>query len=75
MTFLRNIWQWLAGITAILAGLWAVYARGRRAERQRLEREGLREALKRREVRDEAEESARRDPDPAERLRNRWSRD
>lgn len=71
----RVVAQWLASIGAAIAAVWAIYARGKAAERQRAQAEAMREALRRREVRDAVENDVAREPDAAERLRQRWSRD
>jgi hypothetical protein len=62
-----------AGLAA-LALLVAVYLAGARHEAATAERDGLRTAIERREVRDEVDRDVSRDPAAAERLRA-WQRD
>lgn len=75
MRFLSPVRSWLVAVGATLAALLAAYVRGRRDQRRDAEARGLRDALRRREVRDEVERDLARRGDAAERLRERWSRD
>lgn len=73
--FFSPLIQWFGAVFGLLATVALIYRKGKVTERNRIEREALRDALDRRRVRDEVEQTITRDPDPSQRLRERWSRD
>lgn len=73
--FFSPLIRWFGAVFGLLATVALIYRKGKVTERNRIEREALRDALDRRRVRDEVEQTITRDPDPSQRLRERWSRD
>ena len=83
MTFLATpIARWLAAGAALLAvGAWGALERAGRqaavleAAAARREAAGLREVIRRMETRNAVDDAVRREPSPADRLRDEWTRD
>jgi hypothetical protein len=69
-----DLGKWVAGAFLALIGALGLYAKGRSDATARAETKGLRETIKAHEVRDEIDAAAAADPDPHQRLREKWSR-
>ena len=68
---LAPVWQWLAVAGAVLGALLVARQSGKSAARA----EANVEMLKKVETRNEVDRAVAREPDPADRLRERWTRD
>jgi hypothetical protein len=66
---------WVAGAGAVLGVVGAAWWRGRAAGTASARARAVEADLRSRETRDAVERDVAREPDPAGRLRERWSRD
>lgn len=71
----RGVQSWVVGAAIVAAAVLAVYSAGGRNARHKARADALRQDIDRREVRDEVDRAVAREPEPVERLRDRWSRD
>lgn len=66
--------EWLAGIGVAIAALVATWFGGRKAAKSDAKIKDLKSEIQAHEARNDAEDAAAADPDPRERLRERWRR-
>jgi cytochrome c-type biogenesis protein CcmH/NrfF len=69
-----KVWLWVVGIVAILAAAWVLYSKGKRAERDEVERRVLGKDLENRRVAETIRGTVDVVDDPVGRLRRDWSR-
>lgn len=76
--FVRSVgartWGLILGAVGVALALLSVHRSGKRAGRNEAEREQLERVVENAKTRNDVEDDVRREPSPADRLRDRWSR-
>ncbi len=65
-------WEWLAVAGAALAAVITAWFGGARSAKTKAENKSLKETVKSHEIRNEVENRVASEPDPRQRLRDRW---